>query len=323
MAASLLDRPIVTLTPNPAVDVATDVDAVEPNRKLRCAAPRVYPGGGGINVSRMIHRLGGATHAVFAAGGTTGARLVEAIGRERIPTTRIEVSAPTRESFTVTERGSGDLYRFVMPGNPMRPEEGEALIEAFAERLDGAAMAIASGSLPVGISPGFWAEAARRARERGCPFVLDTSRSVEPALEVGVGILRFNHNELVELAGRRLAWPDGMGAWCRSLVEAGKAETVIVTHGADGALLTDGRGQFLSRPPKVEAKSAVGAGDSFVAGLVFGLVRGDPPEEALRLAMTAASAALVTDGTELARPADIERLLAEAPPVERVTVPAG
>lgn len=316
MSASLLDRPIVTLTPNPAVDVATGCDAVEPNRKLRCSAPRVDPGGGGINVSRVIGRLGGRTRAIFTQGGVTGERLVLAIREEGIEIDPIEVSSPTRESFTVTEKGTGNLFRFVMPGNPIRPEEGRALVDRFEMHLAGASLAVGSGSLPQGVPDDFWGDVARRARGAGRPFVLDTSQAIGPALEVGVTILRFNHNEIVDLAGSKLAWPGEMAQWCRELVAGGGAETVIVTHGADGALLTDRDGHVLSRPPKVTATSAVGAGDSFIAGLTFALVRGDRPEEALRLAMVSASAALITSGTELARSEDIERLLAEAPPAE-------
>lgn len=305
--------PIVTLTPNPALDLSTSTEVVDANRKLRCGPPRLDPGGGGINVSRVVRRLGGETCAVFVAGGPTGERLVRALGWEGIETACCPVEEDTRESVTVFESSTGDLYRFVLPGHPLSRAEADRLLDRFAERLGPGIVAVGSGSLPGGAPDDFWSRAARRAREAEAVFVIDSSSGVDAALEVGVAVLRLNRHEVKELAGASVEWPDGVAEWCASLVERGAAETVVVTHGSDGALLVDRERLVRASPPEVPSRSAVGAGDSFVAGFTQGLVSGLSTEETLRLAVVAAAAALMTEGTELARREDIDRLLDEAP----------
>lgn len=316
MGASAPRGPVVTLTPNPALDLSTSADEVAPNRKLRCSAPRIDPGGGGINVSRVVRRLGGETCAVYVAGGPTGERLSRALAAEGIDTACCPVEHDTRESVTVTDTSTGDLYRFVLPGHALSEAQADALVERFASRLGPGVVGVGSGSLPGGLPHALWARCARAAREAGALFVLDSSSGVDAALAVGVSVLRFNHDEIVAEAGRALDWPHGMADWCAQVVRRGAAERAIVTHGAEGAVLVGRGGRIAARPPKVEATSAVGAGDSFVAGFVHALVSGMDEGEALRLAVTCAAAALVTPGTELAERETIDALLAETPPPE-------
>ena len=309
---------IVTLTPNPALDLTVETETVAPNRKLRCGPPRVDPGGGGLNVSRPLRRLGGRTCAVFVAGGPTGARLVAALAKEGIETEEVDIAEETRESISVLETATGDLYRFVLPGQTLSAAEVAMLLDRFSARLSPGAIAVGSGSLPGGVASDFWGRAAQRAKRAGARFVLDSATGVAPALAAGVDVLRFNHDELLAYAGRDLDWPTGRAHVCADLVAAGRARRVIVTHGSDGAILADAEGLIRARPPAVEAQSAVGAGDSFMAGLTFALGRGLPASEQLRLAVACAAAALITPGTELARRSDIDRLLALAPPAERL-----
>ncbi|MEI9928459.1 MAG: PfkB family carbohydrate kinase [Sphingomonas sp.] len=114
---------IATLTMNPALDVSTSIDALRPTHKLRCAAPRFDPGGGGINVAQLIHALGGEVIAVFPSGGPTGATL-EALLRDRGPAIApIPIAGTTRESLTVDERQTGLQYRFVLPGPELAASE--------------------------------------------------------------------------------------------------------------------------------------------------------------------------------------------------------
>ena len=108
--------PIVTLTINPALDVTVPVDKVVSGPKLRCGAPRLDPGGGGINVSRVLHRLGVPTVALYAVGGLTGGRLRALIDQEGFAHRPIAVAGETRQSFTAHERSTGRQYRFVLPG---------------------------------------------------------------------------------------------------------------------------------------------------------------------------------------------------------------
>ena len=117
---------IVTVTPNPAIDIATSVPMVTPLQKLRCTAARRDPGGGGINVARVVQRLGGDVIAIYPVGGSTGQLLRRLVDRENIRSIVIEVSEETREDFTVTEERSGQQYRFVLPGAPLSKSEWNA-----------------------------------------------------------------------------------------------------------------------------------------------------------------------------------------------------
>ena len=107
---------IVTLTPNPAIDLSTSIDQIIPMRKLRCTAPKRDPGGGGVNVARVVKRFGGDVEAILPVGGFTGQLLRRLIDDEKIPSRIIEVDAETREDFSVSELSTAQQYRFVLPG---------------------------------------------------------------------------------------------------------------------------------------------------------------------------------------------------------------
>lgn len=313
-----MQRRIITLTPNPALDLWTTTDRVEPGHKLRCLAPKLDPGGGGINVSRVVDRLGGDTMALFAAGGGIGEQLATEIEREGLACSRVDIAGETRMSVHIGEVLSGALYRFVMPGPQVSTAEGKRLIDRFSCEATRDALAVASGSLPPGLGEAFWARFVEAAGHAGCRVLLDTSSGITAALEKGVFLLRQDHDEAVRLSGRDMQWPGETADWASGLVERGAAEIVIVTHGGDGALMVTANQRIALAPPKVEAVSAVGAGDSFMGALCFELAREGEPADALRLAVTAAAAALLTPGTELCRKEDVERLIEDCPSPETV-----
>src|SRR6516165_5433531 len=114
---------IVTLTPNPALDLSTTIDRVVPTVKLRCTAQRRDPGGGGINVARVIKRLGGDVEAIFTAGGFTGQLLRRLVDDEGITSRVIQAEVETREDFYVSELSTQLQYRFILPGQPLNESE--------------------------------------------------------------------------------------------------------------------------------------------------------------------------------------------------------
>lgn len=301
---------IVTLTPNPALDFAFEVEKIEPNRKLRCADPRSDPGGGGINVSRAAKRLGAETLAIFTAGGVYGEALKEAVAGEAIPARIIAVAAATRPAFHAHETSTGAEYRFNFPGEEMSGAEADAMLAALAEEIGKGDLVVGSGSLPPGAPLDFWARAARIARKAGAHFALDSSRGVREALSEGVWLLRLNKSEAPALAGHDLEWPQGYEEFAAALVAGGKAARVAVTHGGDGGLLASAAGVARAPAPKVAVHSAVGAGDSFVGALIVALMRGEPDAEALRFAFAAAAATLMTPGTALFDPEEVRRIYA-------------
>lgn len=306
---------ILTVTLNPALDTFCAATKVEPVHKLRCGAPQFHPGGGGINVARVIHRLGGDVRALFPAGGLTGRRLCELFAAEAVPTRCIPIAGETRESFTVHETSSGQDWRFVLPGPELGAAEWQACREAIAHEAASVDYVVASGSLPPGVPQDAYAQLAREVKARGGRFVLDTSGpALEAALGEGVHLVKPSLRELAEWLKRPLDTDEAQLTACRELIASGRAEQVALSLGARGALLVTRQGAWRAPALRVTVESTIGAGDSFLAGLLWSLARGDAPREALPWAMAAAAAALLSAGTALSRAEDVRRLHAQAKP---------
>ena len=126
---------IVTLTVNPALDVAMDVPGIQAGHKIRASHETYDPGGGGINVSRVVRALGGDTLAIFTAGGPTGRHLRQLLSQCGVRCHAVPVAGITRTSVTVHDRASGSEYRFVPDGPALTSEEGERILAAVG-RLD-------------------------------------------------------------------------------------------------------------------------------------------------------------------------------------------
>ncbi|NVJ24234.1 1-phosphofructokinase family hexose kinase [Myxococcus sp. AM011] len=300
---------IVTLTLNPAIDVATSVPEVTPEHKLRCGTVRRDPGGGGINVARVVRELGGESIAVYTRGGVTGLLLEELLEAKGLLRRSIPVEGATRESFTVAEGTSAREYRFILPGPVLSEREWQRCLSAVGEVATGAAFIVASGSLPQGVPEDFYARVARLGKGLGVRVVVDTSGTpLSVALEEGVFLAKPNRRELRELTGMKAEDLDSQAAAARELVARGRAEVLAVSMGADGALLTTRDTQLRASPPPVETHSSVGAGDSFVAGLTLSLSRGQSYSDALRWGIASGTAALLSQGTDLCLRADVERL---------------
>ncbi|KAA2238211.1 1-phosphofructokinase family hexose kinase [Salinarimonas soli] len=309
---------IATLTLNPSIDGASEADAVRPIHKVRTTNERYDPGGGGINVARVIHALGGEATALYLAGGATGAVLDELLEGRGIARRRIEIADQTRVSHAVFERSTGFEYRFTPEGPEIRESEWRACLTAIeATPCD---YLVASGSLPRGVPAGFYVEVGRIAARRGTRFVVDTSGEALRAVlaEGGLHLVKPSLGDLESAVGRRLREPGEEDAAALSLVESRAAEIVAVTMGHEGALLATQAGALYLPAPDVPVQSAVGAGDSFLAALVLRLSQGRPLEEAFRWAVAAGTAAVLTPGTELCHRADVERIYgAVAAPVAR------
>jgi 6-phosphofructokinase 2 len=299
----------VTLTVNPALDTSTDVDHVVVDRKLRCGPPTREPGGGGINVARVLHRLGTAAIACYPAGGPTGEILTGLLAAEGVDRRPIPIAGWTRENFTVREASSNQQYRFILPGPTLSPEEQTRCLEALTAVAP--EYVVVSGSLPLGVPDDFYAQVVRRERERGARVVVDSAgMPLRLAAREGAYLLKPNLRELESLVGRELPTEAEQEAAAREVLAHGPNDVVVVSLGAGGALLATRAATIRLRAPTVRVRSRVGAGDSMVAGIVHGLVHGAPIEDAFRLGIAAGAAAVMTAGTHLCRREDVERLSA-------------
>jgi 6-phosphofructokinase 2 len=303
---------IVTLTLNPALDVTTATDRVVENHKLRCDSPRTDPGGGGVNVARVIHRLGGDVLAVYAAGGLTGEIHRALLAEEGVRYRIVPLVGSTRQSFTVHETSAGREFRFVLEGPVLTDSEWRSCLAAVGEELADGGTIVASGSVPPGVPDDVYATLARLARDRGARLVLDGSgRALTEALDEGVYLVAPSRRELAAYLGLDLDSESSVADAATRVVHSGAASLVAVTLGDDGALLV-GDGIRARLPvPSVPVRSTVGAGDSFLAAFVLRLDQGRDPVSAFRAAVAAGSAAVMTPGTQVCRVEDVERLEAE------------
>lgn len=301
---------IVTMAMNPAIDKSSSIDHVVPERKLRCGAPRHDPGGGGINVARAIRRLGAEVRVLYPAGGHTGIMLRDLLDREGIFHHPVPIEGWTRENLTVSEKSTGQQYRFVMPGPVLREGEWQQCLDELAATRPRPAYIVASGSLPPGVPVDFYARVARLAHELGCRAVVDTSgEALCLAVREGVYLIKPNLREFQQLTGCAPGIDESrQEEAAMQLIEHGQAEVVVLSLGAAGILVVSRQGHERIRSPIIPIRSRVGAGDSMVAGLVLSMARGLPLREAALFGVAAGAASVMTPGTQLCRREDTERL---------------
>ena len=302
---------ILTITMNPALDVLTSIDKVSDTHKMRCGAVLKHPGGGGVNVARVLHRLGANCVALYLAGGVTGERHHKLMSAEKVCCHVMPIAEETRESFSAHELSSGHDFRFVLPGPHVSAAEYEACLDYVAQHLPKQFLVI-SGGLAPGVPDNFYARLAALAKQNGVRVVLDTSGpALAEALKVGVYLFKPSLRELRDLTGQDLPDQDAQVAAAQQLIQSGQAEIVAVSLGADGALVVSANEHWQAHSIKVDVQTTIGAGDSFVAGMVWSLRRGDTLLKALQYGMASGAAALLRSGTSLSQAADVHMLLPE------------
>ncbi len=296
---------IVTLTLNPAIDGSSDAPKVRPTHKIRTTNTRYDPGGGGINVARVVQRLGGDVRAVYLAGGVTGGVLDSLLDRDGIARSRIDIAGHTRISQAVHELETGLEYRFVPDGPEVCEEEWQACLAAIAGTA--CDYLVLSGSLPRGVPADFYAQLVEQSGG-GKRIVLDTSGpALRRTLEGGgIFLVKPSRGELEQFAGRGLKSDEALLDAAREIVRLGHAQHVAVTLGHLGALLVSSGNELRLPAIEVEVRSAVGAGDSFLGAMTFALASGQTAEDAFHFGLAAGTAAVMTPGTGLCHPEDIE-----------------
>lgn len=302
-------KDIVSLSINPTVDKSSTVDQVVAERKLRCTAPIFEPGGGGVNVSRAIKKLGGDSTLIYTAGGLAGGMLRGLLEDEGLTTRPVPIEGMTRESFAVLEESTGRQFRFGMPGPQVRVEEWEGALEEVAAAAPQSGFIVASGSLPPGVPADFYAQVAKVGKRARSKVIVDTSgEPLKKALDEGVFLIKPNLREFRELLDKDLKEEAQIEAAAREVIAGGGCELLVISLGSAGALFVSRDAVAHMRPPTVRIVSKVGAGDSMVAGITLGLARGWPSRDAVLFGIASGAAAVMTPGSELCRREDAERL---------------
>lgn len=302
---------IVTITLNPALDKSISVPELVPEKKLRALSAKVEPGGGGINISRALKKLGVASEAIILSGGYTGKTLEALLAKEQVEFTAIETAGDTRENFVVFDEDKKLQYRFGMPGESVSDKELEVLMQEISNSAH-ADYIVVSGSLPPGTTTAVFHQIAMIAEQLNAKLIIDTSGDgLKAAVKEGLYLIKPNLRELASLVGKDWIDISEVIGTARQVIAAGSCKAMAVSMGADGAMLITATEHFQTVAPKAPVLSTVGAGDSMVAGMLAALTKGWGWEQVLQYGVAAGSAATLHKGTELCSLSDTERIFAQ------------
>lgn len=302
---------IITITFSPCIDKSATVARLSPEIKMNCTSVKWEPGGGGINVARALSKLGTSATAIYPSGGCTGQKFEELMRQDEIPSIVIEGSHETRENIIIVDESDGKQYRFGMPLTPLS-DIASTQILSHVQSFDDVAFIIVSGSVPDGVNKSFFDEISLLAQKHNAKLIVDTKgEALKQAVEAGVFLIKPNLGELSNLVGKGELKPNEIKDVARSLIKNGKCEVVVVSMGAEGAMLVTTTMAKQVKPPTVERKSTVGAGDSMVAGIVHALSLGNTLDKAIQYGVACGTAATLNPGTELCRKEDVLRLLGQ------------
>lgn len=299
---------ILTVTPNPALDVTYRVPELLPGTEHRTPAPVVRAGGKGVNVARALRATGREPLVVGPCGGPDGDALAARLADDGLAHRLVPVGGVTRRTVTVVDdRGTATgLYE---AGPQLGPAEWAAVADTVRAALPDAGVLVVSGSLPPGVPADAVARLVADAHRAGVPAVVDTSgAALTAAAAAGPALVKPNAAELREATGT-----DGVVAGARALLRAG-ARAVLASLGADGMVLVSGprATPLRCRPPAgLRVINPTGAGDAGVAAAASALDEGLDPPALLRRGV-AWSAAAVTAGTAGELDPDTVRALEEA-----------
>lgn len=292
---------ICTVTLNPAYDKTVEVQDLIPHEVNTILDVRFDPGGKGINVSRVLREMEHPTMALGIIGGDTGLFIRNHLESRDIPTGFVEIDQPTRTNLTVIDIDDPPATELNEPG----PVVDERIIldveKSILDSLYQSKFFVFAGSLPRGCPADTYCRLIDLVRRRGAIAILDTR---DQALMEGVKakpyMIKPNQSEASTLLGRKIETLEDTAHACRDFIKQG-IKIAIISLGKEGAVMSCEEGTFKASPPKVKVESAVGAGDSLVAGVCMGLEKKMPIEDCLRLGVAAGTATATTPGTALCK----------------------
>ncbi|MBX6354414.1 MAG: hexose kinase [Micromonosporaceae bacterium] len=296
-------RAIVTITPSPSVDRTYHLATLRPGQLHRARAVLSEPSGKGVNVGRVLRRLGVPAHLVLTAGGGEGRLLGELLaavaerdnGELRVDV--VPVAGPTRVNVTLVVDGE-EPTKVNEPGTALTPGEADQLVGRARQALRGARWLACCGALPVDTDPGLVTRLVEAGHAEGVPVAVDGSgAALAAAVSARADLLKPNRDELAELTGRPVATVDD-AAVAAAEVRALTGGTVLVSLGGDGALLLGPAGAWHAATPPIAPVNTTGAGDALLAGY---LARddADPPARLAYAVSIGASACLAKATAEL------------------------
>jgi 1-phosphofructokinase len=307
---------ILTLTLNPSLDRAIEVERLARGAVIRAASARLDPGGKGVNVSRALLGNGVPSTAVVPCGGDEGEQLARLLRAEGVDVRAVPIAGRTRSNLTIAEP-DGTVTKINEPGAPLSAAELDAIGDA-ALAAGPADWIVVCGSLPPEVPADVYAQLCARFRASGSRVAVDSSgAALVPAVATGPALVKPNREELAEAVGRPIAS-------LRDAVDAAQelrswgAEAVLASLGADGAVLVDAGGVTVGHAPVPSPRSSVGAGDALLAGF---LAAGAQGAAALAEALAWAAAAVGLPGSRMPTSADLRRDTVRIQPAPDLTKP--
>lgn len=299
---------IVAVDLNPSLDRTLTVQRLEAASVNRAHAVRLDPGGKGLNVARALSTWGLPVLAFALLGGGTGATMLRLLREEEVPCEAVNIEGETRSNITIVEEARGSYLKVNEPGPVVMLEELDALEECIMSRARRGELWVLSGRLPLGAPQDTYARLVHLVQSRGARALLDVSGK---ALVLGAAARPFlvkpNRVEAQDLTGRPLETERDAIAVVRDLWMRG-IKAVAVTMGAEGAII-GWQGTIVEAiPPAVDVIAPVGAGDSVMAAMAWGIMEGLRPLEMARLAVAAGTATALVDGTGIASLAQVEAM---------------
>ncbi|TGB02282.1 1-phosphofructokinase [Halobacillus salinus] len=294
---------IYTCTLNPSIDYIMHVDEFKSGDLNRAKQTFFYPGGKGINVSRVMARLGVETIALGYTAGFTGAFIKDSLKQEHIQNQFIETDGKTRVNVKLK---SSDETEINGPGPLISEAKQQELLQQVKEMTDDDTLVIA-GSVPSSLPDDFYVEIAEICQKQGTKLVADTSgKALQQLIGSSLFLIKPNHHELADLFNAEVETKEQAAYYGRKLFDQGVSH-VIVSMGGEGAVYIGEDQQLFAEVPKGTVKNSVGAGDSMVAGFTAAISQAKPVEEAFRQAVASGSATAFQD--DLCNKEDVEQLL--------------
>jgi 6-phosphofructokinase 2 len=299
---------VYTLALNPAIDRTFWVDRIDFDESNRVKRECRYPGGKGIDVSRVLTNLGLPNVSLGFSGGYTGHELEHRLACEGVETDLIGVSGETRTNIIVHEESTGRQILLTASGPEVTRQEMDALFDRL-DRLEDASMVAIGGSLPPGAGEDTYRQVIIALRKKGITTFLDADgAALKRGIEAGPDYIKPNRHELGELVGRQLHGIGEVVEAARSVRDMGVG-TVLASVDADGMVMVSGEHVYWAAPPRVEVVNTVGVGDSAVAGFIYGLITGLRLPESVALGTAAGTATALKPGTARASREDVLAML--------------
>lgn len=297
---------IYTCTLNPSIDYVVEVDNVEIGSLNRANKTAFYPGGKGINVSRVLKRLGQTSTALGFVGGFTGDFIRDSLKEEEIIQAFTFVDGPTRVNIKLKSSVETEING---QGSEISPQKERELFEKIASLTDQDYLVLA-GSLPPTISPNFYQLIAKQCQENNVRFIVDTSgEALAGILDYRPFLIKPNQSELGELFNVAITTVEEAIKYGKKLLEDNGPENVIISLGGNGALLLNKEITAYANVPKGQLKNSVGAGDSLVAGFIASYVENRDFLKAFKNGIAAGSATAFSN--DLCEKSNLEKLLPE------------